>query len=170
MLKGKNVRLRAVEPEDLDLMYLIENDAELWSCGHNTVPFSYYTLKQYLSENTNDIFRDRQLRLVIETAEGASVGFLDLQHFEPFHLRAEVGVVVLKEQQRRGIATEALQLLKEYAFSFLGLKQLYAYIPDDNIASQALFSRCDYKKTATLQDWLKTPTGWQSVYVFQLLA
>lgn len=170
MLEGKKVRLRAVEPEDLDLMYLIENDAELWSCGHNAVPFSYYTLKQYLSENTNDIFRDRQLRLVIETAEGASVGFLDLQHFEPFHLRAEVGVVVLKEQQRRGIATEALQLLKEYAFSFLGLKQLYAYIPDDNIASQALFSRCDYKKTATLQDWLKNPAGWQSVYVFQLLA
>jgi diamine N-acetyltransferase len=59
--------------------------------------------------------------------------------------------------------------LKEYAFSFLGLKQLYAYIPDDNIASQALFSRCGYKKTATLQDWLKTPAGWQSVYVFQLL-
>ena len=152
MLEGKNVRLRAVEPEDLDLMYLIENDAELWSCGHNTVPFSYYTLKQYLSENTNDIFRDRQLRLVIETAEGASVGFLDLQHFEPFHLRAEVGVVVLAEQQRRGIATEALQLLKEYAFSFLGLKQLYAYIPDDNRASQALFTRCGYKKTATLQN------------------
>ena len=93
-----------------------------------------------------------------------------MQHFEPFHLRAEVGVVVLKEQQRRGIATEALQLLKEYAFSFLGLKQLYAYIPDDNIASQALFSRCDYKKTATLQDWLKKTAGWQSVYVFQLLA
>ena len=165
MLEGKKVRLRAVEPEDLDLMYLVENDTELWSCGHNTVPFSYYTLKQYLSENTNDIFRDRQLRLVIETAEGEGVGFL-----EPFHLRAEVGVVVLKEQQRRGIATEALQLLKEYAFSFLGLKQLYAYIPDDNIASQALFSRCGYKKTATLQDWLKKPAGWQSVYVFQLLA
>lgn len=170
MLKGNKVRLRAVEPEDLDLMYLIENDTELWSCGHNTVPFSYYALKQYLSENTNDLFRDRQLRFVIETTEGIGVGFLDLMHFEPLHLRAEVGIVVLAEQQHCGIATEALQLLKEYAFSFLGLKQLYAYIPDDNIASQALFSRCGYKKTATLQDWLKTPAGWQSVYVFQLLA
>lgn len=170
MLEGNNIRLRAVEPEDLDLMYLIENDTELWSCGHNTVPFSYYTLKQYLSENTNDLYRDRQLRLVIETKEGISVGFLDLLHYEPLHLRAEVGIVVLAEQQRRGIATESLQLLREYAFSFLGLKQLYAHIPDNNIASQALFTCCDYKKTATLQDWLKTPTGWQSVYIFQLLA
>ena len=170
MLKGNKVRLRAVEPEDLDLMYLIENDAELWPCGHTTVPFSHFSLKQYLSENTNDLFRDRQLRLVIETLDGIGVGFLDLQNFEPMHLRAEVGIVVVMEQQHCGIATEALQLLKEYAFSFLGLKQLYAYIPDDNIASQALFSRCGYKKTATLQDWLRKPAGWQSVYVFQLLA
>lgn len=170
MLKGNKIRLRAVEPEDLDLLYLIENDAELWPCGHTTVPFSHFSLKQYLSENTNDLFRDRQLRLVIETLDGIGVGFLDLQNFEPMHLRAEVGIVVVMEQQRCGIATEALNLLKEYAFSFLGLKQLYAYIPDDNIASQALFSRCDYKKTATLQDWLRKPAGWQSVYVFQLLA
>ena len=112
MLKGNKVRLRAVEPEDLDLMYLVENDTELWSCGHNTVPFSYYALKQYLSENTNDLYRDRQLRFVIETTEGIGVGFLDFMHFDPFHLRAEVGIVVLAEQQRRGIATEALQLLK----------------------------------------------------------
>ena len=89
MLKGNKVRLRAVEPEDLDLMYLIENDTELWSCGHNTVPFSYYALKQYLSENTNDLYRDRQLRFVIETTEGIGVGFLDLMHFDPLLYHAE---------------------------------------------------------------------------------
>ena len=167
MLKSSKIKLRAVEPEDLDLMYLIENDTELWPCGQTSVPFSHYALKQYISENTNDIFRDRQLRLVIETTDGVSVGFVDLQNYNPQHHRAEVGIVVVPEQQRQGIATETLRLLAKYASSQLGIHQLYALVPENNTASIALFQKCGYKKTATLQDWLNTPAGWQSVVVYQ---
>lgn len=169
MLKNNRIRLRAVEPEDLDLMYLIENDTELWPNGQTTVPFSYYTLTKYLAENSHDIYQDRQLRLVIELADGISVGFVDLQHYEPRHHRAEVGVVVVLEQQRKGLATEALHLLSGYASAHLGIHQLYAFVPEDNAASIALFLKCGYEKTATLKDWLVTPAGWQSVMVFQLV-
>jgi len=167
MLKNSKLKLRAVEPEDLDLMYLVENDTELWPCGQASVPFSYYALKRYIAESSNDIFQDRQLRLVIEAADGISVGFLDLQHYDPQHHRAEVGVVVVPEHQRQGLATEALRLLAEYASSHLGIHQLYALVPEGNDASAGLFQKCGYKKTAILQDWLSCPTGWQSVIVFQ---
>ena len=169
MLKSNKIKLRAVEPEDLDLMYLIENDTELWPCGQTSVPFSHYALKQFIEESTNDFFRDRQLRLVIETTDGISVGFLDLQRYDPLHHRAEVGIVVVPEQQRQGIATEALRLLAQYVSNHLGIHQLYALVPESNTASVALFQKCGYKKTATLRDWLNTPAGWQSVIVFQLV-
>ena len=169
MLKSSKLKLRAVEPEDLDLMYLIENDTELWPLGQASVPFSHYALKQYIAESTNDFFHDRQLRLVIETAEGTSVGFVDLQNYDPLHHRAEVGIVVVPEQQRQGLATEALRLLAKYVSAHLGIHQLYALVPEDNTASVALFKKSGYKETATLQDWLNTPTGWQSVVVFQFL-
>ena len=167
MLKSKKIKLRAVEPEDLDLMYLIENDTELWRLGQTTVPFSHYALKQYIAETTNDFFHDRQLRLVIETADGTSVGFVDLQNYEPLHHRAEVGIVVVPEKQRQGLATEALRLLAGYVSVHLGIHQLYALVPEDNKASMTLFKKCGYKKAATLQDWLNSPKGWQSVVVFQ---
>jgi len=167
MLKSNKIKLRAVEPEDLDLMYLIENDTELWRCGQATVPFSHYALKQYIAETTNDFFHDRQLRLVIETANGTSVGFVDLQNYNPQHHRAEVGIVIVPEQQRQGLASEALRLLAGYVSVHLGIHQLYALVPEGNKASVALFEKCGYKKTATLQDWLNSPTGWQSVMVFQ---
>ena len=167
MLKSKKIKLRAVEPEDLDLMYLIENDTELWRLGQTTVPFSHYALKQYIAETTNDFFHDRQLRLVIETADGTSVGFVDLQNYEPLHHRAEVGIVVVPEKQRQGLATEALRLLAGYVSVHLGIHQLYALVPEGNEASMALFKKCGYKKAATLQDWLNSPKGWQSVVVFQ---
>jgi len=167
MLKSDTLKLRAVEPEDLDLMYLIENDTELWPCGQSTVPFSHYALKQYIAESSNDFFHDRQLRLVIEKADGVSVGFVDLQNYNPLHHRAEVGIVVVPEQQRQGHATEALRLLASYVSVHLGIHQLYALVPENNTASVALFKKCGYKRTATLQDWLNTPTGWQSVVLFQ---
>ena len=169
MLKSNKLKLRAVEPEDLDLMYLIENDTELWPLGQASVPFSHFALKQFIAESSNDFFHDRQLRLVIETAEGNSIGFVDLQNYNPQHLRAEVGIVVLPEQQRQGYASEALCLLADYASKHLGIHQLYALVPQDNTASVALFKKCGYKETATLQDWLNSPKGWQSVVVYQLI-
>ena len=169
MLKSSKIKLRAVEPEDLDLMYLIENDTELWPYGQTSVPFSHYTLKRFIEESSNDIFHDRQLRLVIETPDGTSVGFVDLQNYEPQHHRAEVGIVVVPEKQRQGIATEALRLLWMYVTVHLGIHQFYALVPESNEASIALFQKCGYKKTATLQDWLNTSAGWQSVIVFQTL-
>ena len=169
MLRSSKLKLRAVEPEDLDLMYLVENDTELWPYGQTSVPFSRYALKQYIAESANDFFHDCQLRLVIETAEGVSAGFVDLQHYDPLHHRAEVGIVVVPEQQRKGLATEALQLLAKYVSSHLGIHQLYAIVPESNVASIALFRKCGYKMTATLQEWLHTSAGWQSVVVFQAL-
>lgn len=169
MLRSNLLRLRAVEPEDLDLMYLIENDTELWPQGQATVPYSHFALKQYIAECSNDFFHDCQLRLVIETSDGISVGFVDLQHYDPLHHRAEVGIVVVPEQQRKGIATESLRLLAGYVSLHLGIHQLYALVPEGNKASEALFRKCGYKETANLEDWLKSPQGWQSVKVFQLV-
>ena len=148
-------------------MYLIENDTELWQFGQASVPFSHYALKQYIAESTNDFFHDRQLRLVLETVDGNSVGFVDLQKYDPQHHRAEVGIVVVPEKQRQGLATEALRLLAGYVSNHLGIHQLYALVPKSNKASVGLFKKCGYKETATLQDWLKSPKGWQSVVVFQ---
>ena len=38
------VHLRAIEPEDLDLLYRIENDQTLWHLGTTNVHYSRYTL------------------------------------------------------------------------------------------------------------------------------
>ena len=71
--KGNNnprsVRLRAMEPEDLDLLYRIENDQELWCLGSTNVPYSRYTLHDYVANSTGDIYSDKQVRLIIENEE-----------------------------------------------------------------------------------------------------
>ena len=47
-LKGEHIYLRALEPEDLDFIYTIENDQNLWELSNTQTPYSRYLIKQYL--------------------------------------------------------------------------------------------------------------------------
>ena len=148
------IRLRAIEPEDLDLLYLIENDTRLWNVGTTNVPYSRYTLHDYIATSSDDIYADRQVRLIIGNEDGQTVGMCDLVHFEPQHQRAEVGIVLLDSFRRRGYASAALAELSRYALQVLHLHQLYALIDENNDAAVQLFRKSGFELQATLKDWL----------------
>ena len=48
-----------MEPEDLDMLYGIENDSEVWDVGDYNVPFSRYILHDYIAHAQADFFVDR---------------------------------------------------------------------------------------------------------------
>ena len=155
LLQSSRIQLRAVEPEDLDLMYLIENDTQLWTCGGTTVPFSRYTLRQFILQTSNDIHQDKQLRLAIETIEGVTVGFVDLQNYDAFQNRAEVGIVLVADAQGKGYAQEALCLLADYARLQLQMKLLYAYVSVENMSAISLFQNSGYQRSGLLPLWIR---------------
>ena len=64
------ITLRALEPEDLDALYAIENDVECWDVGHTSVPYSRYALHDYIANASADIYADRQVRRAIANEEG----------------------------------------------------------------------------------------------------
>ena len=80
----------------------------------------------------------------------------DHLYFDPHHRRAGVGILVDPLYQKNGLATEALELLAEYAFSYLKLHQLFVHIPIGNEPSKALFARCGFTVTGILTDWITT--------------
>ena len=160
-----SVELRALEPEDLELVYRIENDTRLWQWGGDSQPYSHYTIRQYLEQQKADIYADRQLRMVV-CADGRGVGFADLTDFSPHHLRAEVGIVVEREYQHLGLATQALQLLAEYAQRHFHLRSLHAYVCDCNQPAMALFRRLGYTEVGHVQRWME---GKEAATLFQTL-
>lgn len=169
-LISENIRLRALEPEDLELLYRWENDPELWRVGNTLSPYSRYILKEYITESHRDLFDLKQLRLMVELrSTGAAIGMVDLFDFEPHHRRAGVGILLDPLYQGNGLATEALGLLVDYAFSFLKLHQLYVHIPVMNEPSKALFTRCQFTITGILTDWIALPEGYSDVLVMQRL-
>lgn len=169
-LKDTEISLRSPEPEDLELMYTMENDTTLWSIGNATLPYSRYTLREYLEQSRQDLFTERQARFVITLANGEAAGMIDLADFDPLNSRAEVCIGLLGKHRGKGIATRALTLLCEYTFKKLHLNQLYAFIPEWNDESLKLFEKNGFIKSAMLQQWQRTEDEYNNVFLVQKLA
>lgn len=172
LLKGKNIVLRALEPEDLEFLYSCENNTDVWSVSNTLAPYSKYILKQYIENSHHDIYTNRQLRLIIALSENTdiSVGAIDLFDFDPFHKRAGIGVLINKVNDRaKGYASEALALLVRYCFKHLHLHQLYCNISASNSKSISLFENAEFVKCGVKKQWIKTEGGWEDELLFQLI-
>lgn len=168
-LKNEKMTLRAPEPEDLELMYAMENDTTLWCAGNATLPYSRYTLRAYLAQSKQDLLSERQARFVIELSDGNCAGMIDLADYDPINSRAEVCIGILGKYRGHGIATQALQLLCQYAAERLHLHQLYAYVPVWNNESIKLFEKAEFTRHATLKEWQRGKEGYFDVILMQKL-
>ena len=148
------IRLRAMEPEDLDFLYGLENSREVWDVGNTNVPYSRYVLHDYIANASNDIYRDGQVRMIVENSVGMVVGIVDVFDFNAQHRRAEVSIVVKKECRRKGYGSAVLAEVIDYSRRTLHLRQLYAIVAATNEASLAVFTKCGFGGENTLKDWL----------------
>lgn len=161
------VRLRAMEPEDLDALYRIENDRDVWDVGENNVPYSRYILHDYIANASADIYADKQVRMVVENEKGQLVGVADVVNFCPSHARAEVSIVICREHRKKGYARAAIRQIMDYALRTLHLHQLYAVVREDNMPSLNLFSSLGFKSKTVLDDWLFDGKDYHNVVVMQ---
>ncbi len=169
-LQGNKITLKALEPEDLDFLFRIENDESIWELSNTITPFSKALLKQYIENAHLDIFQVKQLRLtIVENTSVEQVGFIDLFDFDPINLRAGIGIIIDDQFQNRGFATEALELLIEYSFVHLRIHQLFANITSDNLSSIKLFENNNFKAVGTKKDWISTPNGFKDEILYQLI-
>ena len=169
LLINENIRLRALEPEDLEVLYQWENDVDLWQYGSTLAPYSRFVLRDYITNAlSQDIFQSRQLRLMIANhTTQTPIGTVDLYDFDPTNLRAGIGILIDRDSRRQGLGFQTLQLMHEYARNILLLNQLYAYVPASNLPSYKLFQKSGYQETGLLKSWLKTPDIFSDVHFMQ---
>ena len=170
-LKGENIYIRALEPNDLEFIYAIENDQSIWEVSNTQTPYSRFLVKQYLENAHQDIYEAKQLRLAIcQDQDFPALGLIDLFDFDPKNNRAGVGIVIQgNENRKQNIGSEALGLLIQYAFRHLNLHQLYANIGTENVASNALFTKFGFQKIGIKKDWNLVNGVYKDEAIFQLI-
>ena len=167
-LQGNKVKLRALEKEDLDLLFELENNPSVWEISGTITPYSRDVLKLYLDNAHRDIYDVKQLRLVICTPNNKAIGLIDLFDFDPKNKRAGIGILIKDEGNRnKGVGSESIEILSRYAFKTLQLKQLYANILEENERSIHLFKKLGFELVGTKKDWIFSEGVFKSELLFQ---
>jgi diamine N-acetyltransferase len=170
-MKYKNIKLRALEPEDLELLYEWENDDNYWSISSTVSPFSRFTLKRYIENSHRNIFETGQQRFMIDHIEDKiSIGTIDVFDFDPFHKRAGIGILIAnKSYRRKGYASMSLICLINYCFKTLQLHQLYCNILANSTESINLFRKHGFVEVGIKKDWVLAEDGYVDEYMLQLI-
>ena len=169
------IRLRALEPSDIELLYKWENDPEIWHVSNTYTPFSKYVLEKYIENSHLDLYQVRQMRLMIDVYHDndsikRAVGTIELFDFDPYHNRAGVGILIGEKSDRnKGYASLALQKFIDYSFNVLQLHQLFCNITPTNSDSIQLFKNHGFRICGKKRDWIKTPGRYVEEYMLQLI-
>ena len=170
-LKGETIYLRALEPNDLEFVYAVENDELVWEVSHTQTPYSRFLIRQYLENANQDIYEAKQLRLAIcNFGDDNAIGLIDIFDFDPKNNRAGIGIVIQKETDRsKGYGKEALGIVIAYSFKQLQLHQLFVNIAVHNVSSLNLFTTFGFEKIGIKKDWNYTNNSYHDEVLFQLI-
>lgn len=168
MLSLGDVALRALEPDDLDILYTWESEADAWASSNTVAPYSRHLLWEYLKTYDADIFKTKETRMVITCGE-VPAGTIDVFNLDVRNRRAEVGVFVDSRHRGKGVGETALQIVKRYAKTVLGLHQIYAIVACSNQVARDAFRSAGFVESAHLADWIVCQGELQDAVVMQCL-
>lgn len=144
-LRGKKVVLRAVEPEDIEMLRVLTNDPDYermivgWA-----FPISTKDQEEWYSNCKNGLSR---IRYTIVTEEDGPVGMIGLRDIDWKNGTANgLGMRIAKKDIRtRGLATDAWMTLMRYAFEELRLNRINGSALAYNKASLRVCEKVGFK-------------------------
>jgi len=161
------LKLRALEPEDLDQLVRWETDHV--DAGLRVAPYSRAVLKRYLDESHRDFWEAEQVRFVLSTPDGRALGLFDVFNAQPVHQRAEVALLVDPVFRGQGLGRQGLKLVEDWAFARVGLRSLCAEVFTDNAAALNVFAASGYEHSGVLKAWYRVGREFRDVQLLQRL-
>lgn len=168
---GERIVLRALKPEDNDMLLELINDPETEALiGGKTWPISMQHQVKWLSEQESNtaIFRCA----IAERKSDNALGTIILNEIDYQNGTAQIHIKLAKKSGVRGngYGTEALKVAVKYAFEEMRLHCIYANILSYNSVSQHLFEKCGFKREGILRDRAYKGGSYMDVYSYSILS
>lgn len=152
-LEGNNIFLRLPGEQDVDHIFHWENDTDNLAYNVNKEFVDKSVVREWIRTRQHDLLLENELRLMICVSDGRLAGSIDLFEFNIEHRRAGLGIIVEEQFRNKGIATEALLLVKDYCFRKLKMNSLWCNISASNALSIGLFEKCGFELSGTKRKW-----------------
>lgn len=155
-LTAERVVLRRPTEQDLDDLFAVFSDPETmryWSW----LPFRERAEAGRLLENIRALEAEGTLLqwAIADRETDRLLGTCTLASIDHDNGRAEVGFILGRDHQGRGLAREAVSALLDHAFGALGLRRIEADVDPRNEASIRLLSRLGFSREGFLRErWL----------------
>jgi len=150
-LLGKRIELLPFDNSDLDLFIQLSMDENIMKhvydiCTLEEAKSAFYIKAQPWHENS-----DAWLTLSINALDNQEkLGNIGLKIIDQQIKVAEVGFILKQCAQGKGFASEALTLIKDYAFETLKLNKLTATCSVHNSGSYKLLEKLGFNREQTL--------------------
>jgi [ribosomal protein S5]-alanine N-acetyltransferase len=149
-LTAEGAVLRPLEISDSEALYLAHGDAETHQFWSSPAHANIEQTRTYLADTLG---MTGAHAWAITESGGEALGRIAL--FVPREGVGEIGIIMRREAQGRGLASKALILVTKYGFETLGLNRIFGDIDPDNSASISLFLRAGYTREALLRkNWV----------------
>lgn len=170
MLETELYRLRAPEPEDVDLIYRWENDPSDWNSSYNNyAPLSKLQIAEHIKNCFNDPFGERQLRLMMVRKDtGDVVAGVEITDLNPKNRTAYIGFYVDPDWRDKGIGTHIVSLVKEYCAEILGIISLCAHTSADNIKAISILKSNGFSQVGCLSSWIQCGAQRKDMLIFEI--
>ncbi len=169
MLEGTLVRLRAMEPEDLEATYKWVNDGEvtLWLTSLR-YPVSRKAEQQWIDDGPANSFGG--VRLAIETNDGKHIGGINLHRVNPEDRMAGLGIMIgEKDHWSNGYGTDAIKTLLSFAFDEMNLHRVWLHVFADNERAIGCYQKCGFREEGRLRQEVYQDGRYYDVVVMGVL-
>lgn len=157
MIEGTRVRLRALEPSDLEALWRWQND---WATQQAGDPAPELAVSR---EAVTRMFGPESglTTYMIETLDGRVIGNCGYFGYSGRNRNCTVGIWIGEADARgKGYGTEAMQLLLSYLFRQMGLHRVALGVVADNAAAIASYHKCGFREEGRDRDAVFRDGGW----------
>ena len=159
-LKLSTCDVRSWRTSDVDSLAAHANNRNIWLNLRDAFPYPY------TKTNARDFIRATRQRvpetsfaIAVDDQAVGGVGFV--LHPDVERVSAEIGYWLAEPFWGRGIATEALRAVTNYAIENHGLTRIYAVPFAWNVASCRVLEKAGYVLEGTFRRELAGPDGWE---------
>lgn len=169
MMKNR-IYLRAFKSDDYLISYKWRNDIDITNgliCRKLFV--SEENEKEWIEKSNLDKFNNVKLGIcLIDNDE--YIGNVYLTNIEHFNKNANLDIFIgNKKYQRKGFASEAVQLILEHAFNDLGLERVESKIFKNNVSSIKLHEKNGFSKEGVLRNYFFKNGSYNDITIMSIL-
>ena len=153
-LEGQNICFKPLSMCDAEEIHCYASDKEVsrfigWRLMH-TLEETRDHIEEMIKRESEDTHL--YASIVLKSTQ-AIIGTVMIFNFSPEAKHAEIGYVFHKDHWGKGYGTEAVALMKDFAFEALNLNKIHARVVDANIGSIRILEKNGLELEGRLKDY-----------------